>query len=239
MPAVIVHHHLGLGDHFICNGLVNSLCNVYDKIYLACKKHYFPTVNYLYSESPQVEVFEILNEPQDIINVSQQKQIPILHVGFQFCDLSNFESSFYLQLGYDPQMQYSAFTLPLDALQPNKMFFDWTENKGKEYVFVHNQSSLETFDLHIESKLPQYIVEKSQTANLLDYVPLMLAAKEIHLINSSIQALVWPLLMQNYFGKTQIFFHDFSQVSVNQTTPIKIPKHPNVKILHYTTQSKP
>ncbi len=237
--SFIVHHHLGLGDFFICNGLVNSLAKQHGQIFLACKEKNYETIGSLYKDNSQVKVFVVRNEPQDIFDFSNKNQIPILHVGFQFCDLSNFESSFYLQLGYDPQMQYSAFTLPLDTLQPNKMFFDWIDDKGKEYVFVHNQSSLETFNLHIESKLPQYIVKKSQTANILDYVPLMLAAKEIHLINSSIQALVWPLLMQNYFGKTQIFFHDFSQVSVNQTTPIKVPKHPNVKILHYTTQSKP
>lgn len=233
MPAVIVHHHLGLGDHFICNGLVNSLCNVYDKIYLACKKHYFPTVNYLYSENPQVEVFEILNEPQDIINVSQQKQIPILHIGFQHCDIKNFESSFYQQLGYDPCLQYSGFKLPAISENSYILYNNWVQDHGKDYIFVHDQSSVAKFPLHIESQLPRYVVEKSQTPNVLDYVNLMLNATEIHVVNSSVQALVWPLLMQSRFKSTNIFFHDFSSVYQNQSITIKIPQHPQVKVVKY------
>jgi hypothetical protein len=233
--SIIVHHHLGLGDHFICNGLVNSLCNVYDKIYLACKKHYYPTVKYLYQENSQVEVFEIAQEPQDIFAFSSANSLPILHVGFQHCDIQNFESSFYQQLGYDPGVQYSAFRMPAITFNGNCMLEQWQTSIGHDYIFVHDQSSVQKFPLHIESTLAKYVVEKSQTNNVLDYVPLMLNAKEVHVINSSIQALVWPLLMQGYFKKTEIFFHDFSKVYQNQSIPIKVPQHPLVKIINYST----
>lgn len=234
---VIVHHHLGLGDHFICNGLVNSLCGVYDKIYLACKKHYFPTVNYLYSANQQVEVFEIIDEPQDIFTFSREKNIPIIHVGFQHCDILNFESSFYKQLGYDPAIQYSAFKLPDITANAKKLYEDWTNIQGRDYIFVHDQSSVQKFPLHIESHLPQYVVDKSQTPNVLDYVNLILQAREIHIINSSIQALIWPLLMQAYLKTTRIFFHDFSTVYQTQSTPIKVPQHPMVTVIKYNIQT--
>ena len=32
--AFILYHHLGLGDHIICNGLTNYLSKTYKKIYM-------------------------------------------------------------------------------------------------------------------------------------------------------------------------------------------------------------
>lgn len=232
--SVVVHHHLGLGDHFICNGLVNSLCNVYDKIYLACKKHYYPTVKCLYQENHQVEVFEIVQEPQDIFDFAKTNNLPIMHIGFHHCDLKNFESSFYQQLGLDPAVQYSAFRLPALTENGLLMLEQWRSLVGQDYIFVHDQSSMQKFPLHIESSLPKYVVEKSQTTNVLDYIPLMLQAKQVHVVNSSIQALVWPLLMQARFSQTAIFFHDFSQVYQSQSTPIKVPAHPFVHTIKYS-----
>jgi hypothetical protein len=37
--TIVVHHHTGLGDHFICNGLIHSLREHYS-IDLICKRHY-------------------------------------------------------------------------------------------------------------------------------------------------------------------------------------------------------
>ena len=31
---LILHHHLGLGDHLTCNGLVNYLSEIFNEIYL-------------------------------------------------------------------------------------------------------------------------------------------------------------------------------------------------------------
>ena len=33
----ILHHHLGLGDHFVFNGMVNYISKQYDKIYIPAK----------------------------------------------------------------------------------------------------------------------------------------------------------------------------------------------------------
>ena len=229
---IIVHHHLGLGDHFICNGLVNHLCLQYEKVYLACKKHNFPTVDHLYSNNNQVEVFKIEQEPQDIFDFSQTKNVPILHVGFQHCDLKSFESSFYKQLGLDPAIQYSGFKLPTNQDKSWDLYKQVVNQLGDKYIFVHDHSSQQHFPLQIQSQLPKYIVEKSQTDNVLDYVHVMRQAQEIHVINSSIQALVWPLLMQGYLSN-MIYFHDFSSVYQSQSIPIRVPQHPLVNVVKY------
>ena len=37
-PELIIYHHLGLGDHLICNGLVNYLSLYFNKVFLPVKK---------------------------------------------------------------------------------------------------------------------------------------------------------------------------------------------------------
>ena len=43
--TVVIHHHLGLGDHIICNGLINQM-SVSKKIYLICKLQYYKNIKY-------------------------------------------------------------------------------------------------------------------------------------------------------------------------------------------------
>ena len=57
----VLHHHLGLGDTIICNGLVNFLSTKYSKIYLPVKENLFNTVQFLYSENKNLSLFKILN----------------------------------------------------------------------------------------------------------------------------------------------------------------------------------
>ena len=61
----VLHHHLGLGDSIVCNGLVNYLSKEFKKIYLPVKGSIFSTIEYLYSENEKVDLFEISNENRE------------------------------------------------------------------------------------------------------------------------------------------------------------------------------
>ena len=56
MTNVVLHHHLGLGDHFICNGLVHSLLerNNWEELHLVCKPHYSKTVKHQRNSSKAI-----------------------------------------------------------------------------------------------------------------------------------------------------------------------------------------
>ena len=45
--SFIIHHHLGLGDSIICNGLVNYLSKKNNKVYLPVKSNLLDKINYL------------------------------------------------------------------------------------------------------------------------------------------------------------------------------------------------
>ena len=82
MTKIIVHHHTGLGDHFICNGLVHALTDHYD-IDLICKKHYTKTIEHLYEDFPNITIIPVENEMEDCLKHAQQTSYPLMRVGFE------------------------------------------------------------------------------------------------------------------------------------------------------------
>jgi hypothetical protein len=185
---MIIHHHLGLGDHFVCNGLVNFIAKYSEEtIDLICKKNNYPTVNYLYSENDKVNVIPIecnTNELQEVNKYGVSHNKTILRIGFQYCDPNNWDKSFYKQVGIDFIERYSFFKLPRSKPSGLLNIPDY------RYIFIHNQSSDGTFDLNITSNLPRISVKKEDTKNLLCYIDLIQNAEEIHCINSSLFHLI-------------------------------------------------
>ena len=58
---IVLHHHLGLGDHIICNGLVNQISNNLKTIYLPVKTHYYEMIKFLYKENDKIKLFQVSN----------------------------------------------------------------------------------------------------------------------------------------------------------------------------------
>jgi len=73
---VLIHHHLGLGDTIICNGLVNYLSN--DKgieCFLPVKRHYLKMVTYLYKDNHRVNLFGIDMKQETMMLKALQKKM--------------------------------------------------------------------------------------------------------------------------------------------------------------------
>jgi hypothetical protein len=52
---VFIYHHLGLGDHISCHGIVRHNCEIYKKVNILLNKNYYEIVNYMFF------FFEFLN----------------------------------------------------------------------------------------------------------------------------------------------------------------------------------
>jgi hypothetical protein len=228
MNKVIVYHHLGLGDHFICNGLVHALSNQYDTIYLPCWKKYYPTVAHLYSEFENIQVFSIDKEPDDIL--SYDSKIPIIAIGFNNVDVTQFERSFYKQVNLPYETRFTEFRLPSNDLR-SKLFYEKVKQKlGDDYIFVHNESSVGIFHLSIKPGLPQHVSKISDTPNVIDYTETLKHAKEIHIINSSIAALVINMYYCGMLTQTKIVYHNIRKLSQGGI-PLEIPS--TIETIYY------
>ena len=205
---IVLYHHLGLGDHFTCNGLVHNLAEKYRTIYLVCKEKYYPTIKHLYEDFSHIQIVPIKNEPHDIIEFSNLKGLQILRVGFEFIDPLHVERSFYNQLNLPFDLRFSNFKLPTN-LSNSKIFYEKIIRElGNDYIVVHNQSSDAIYELQVESTLPAHVCTMSDTNDILDYTHMLINAKEIHVINSAIYCLMVSLYKINLLRANKIVFHN-------------------------------
>jgi len=212
MKNIILYHHLGLGDHFLCNGLVHKVSEKYDNVYLACKKHNYETVKYLYSESPKIKIFKIHNnEYEEVKTFSDITNIPILAVGFQYVNHRQWDKSFYDQLDIDFSEKYNSFHIPKN---PPKVIVDPPK---EEYILVHNEASVGKYDLNIETNLKVVEIKKGVSDNLFSYIDIIKNASEIHCINSSLFHLIDNI--PNITNK--LYYHDVRKGELDPTLNYK------------------
>ena len=78
-----IYHHLGLGDHIICNGIVRHYKELHKTVTVFCKPHYFTNVDYMYRDDDDIIVLPI-GEDSDVINYINQHnlQLDLIMVGF-------------------------------------------------------------------------------------------------------------------------------------------------------------
>jgi hypothetical protein len=221
MTKIVLHHHTGLGDHFICNGLVNTLAKTYEEINLVCKRHYSKTIQHLYEDSTNINVLVVDDEFADSVKFASENEMEIVKVGFQHVDPNNFENSFYNQMGIDTDVEYTGFMFPerLDgSLELHKKV---VEKLGENYIFVHDECSSKNFNLNIDSDLPRHAAVKEDTDDILDYVDTICNAKEIHVINSGLFNLVFQLYYEGMLKTDKVYFHHARKIE-DGGFPIKI-----------------
>lgn len=209
--SFILHHHLGLGDTIICNGLVNYLSQSYSKIYLPVKTSIFPTINYLYSDNSKVELFEISNEKRekDIFDFADTKKLNILRVGYENIKKRPFNTAFYKQLRVPYRYSYKYFHLPNSInreIQLKDHLISYYKVDPTNYSLIHNEYQFPggEFELTgIDTKNAIYVTKDSDIfKNLLLYRTLIKDAKSIHCINSSFIHLV-----ERVDTKARLFYH--------------------------------
>jgi hypothetical protein len=228
MTKIIVHHHTGLGDHFICNGLVHALTDHYD-IDLICKKHYTKTVEHLYEDFPNITIIPVENEMEDCLKHAQQTSHALMRVGFENCDYDNFEESFYITSGINPNDEYDRFVLPTRLDGSLELYNKITSKLGTDYIFMHNASSYGSFDLKIDSNYPCHAAVKEDTDDVLDYVDTICNAKEVHVINSGINNLVFQLFYKDKI-KGKVFYHNARKPNMGGIV-VKVPD--GIEVVEY------
>ena len=190
MSAVVVYHHLGLGDHLICNGLVHTILDREDFVYLAARRRNLSSVRCLYSEEPRVEVFPIDREGDDVDAFARRLGLPVIRIGFEHCDKKRFDESFYEQMEVPFEDRYRRSRLPQHIADEDRLF-ERVAPQG-DYLLTHRENSLGLFNLRIDSDLPRVDIRMGMdpSNNLLACRRLIMQAREIHCVNSSVLHLV-------------------------------------------------
>jgi len=198
--ASIVPNELIIMSQGNCEGLIAALYEDLPNVIILTDRNMYPT---LYENDTY------------LINVSDAKYL--IRVGFYLFEYTyfteqkkkSFVEAFYLSKNLDPSMRYTNFKIPQSIREESKKIYEnFIEKFGNEYVLIHedpNHSIINGFKYgdnirsnilpinkkFIRNDLP--IINLDQISNkLIDYLDVLLNAKEIHVIHSS-----WSNLLHN------------------------------------------
>lgn len=230
---LFIHHHLGLGDHFDCNGMVRYIQEKwgYNNINVFCKDNYFDMVNYMYRDNDKIKVIKIdrdkeYQEVKKIFNEQSEDYDHFLVVGHQNYDHNakgkNCWEIFYDQINISYEVRKSYFYVEKDPIAEQDLFRKLNP-KNLPFAFVHDDKDrgfvldkkyIQNTDLHI--------IENDTSENIFHFISVLEKAEEVHCMESSFKTLV-----DIYCEQEKLFFHDF------RGHPLGLQSHKNWKIVKY------
>ena len=229
-----IYHHLGLGDHFDCNGIVRHLASNYDyeSIGIFAKSSYSEMVRYMYRDDSRIHIIEVdkeklgyQNERRGVQNFLLENPghhlLVIGHENYVHEDDKNCWEIFYKQLDLPLETRYNQFHLERDKDAEDKLFEELTNNEP--YIFIHEDPSRGyTLDRsHIKNNKIK-IVENDVSKNIFHFIKIIENAEEIHCMESSFKTLI-----DIYAKQENLFFHNF------RNHPLGTQSNKNWKVVEY------
>lgn len=207
MDKVYIHHHLGLGDHIICCGIIRQFCQIYRKVYLFCKHNNVLNVSFLYRDLTNLILIPISNDNEVYQNITNEN---ILRIGFenvgQIIQKFNvgWDESFYRQINMPFKERWDSFNVLRDSKREEKLFNKLNPDNLK-FVLIHSTGSdgVNRINYNAIGK-DLFVIEISPTNTniIFDYLKLIEFAEEIHCIDSSFLHLV-----DSVKSSTNLFYH--------------------------------
>lgn len=226
LSKLFIHHHLGLGDHFDCNGMVRYIGKntAYEKIAVFSKSNYFSMIEYMYRDNDDIEVWEISkdNEYEDVKKIIEtEKPEHMLTVGHQYYPGPAAEKElnkncwefFYEQVNIPYNVRHEYFYLERDPKEEERVFNKLNPN-NEPYIFVHEDVD-RGFELDRKHFIDRslHIVENDISENVFHFLKIIEEAEEIHCMESSFKTLI-----DIYAKQDKIFYHDFRNQPLGQNS---------------------
>lgn len=197
-----VYHHLGLGDHIICNGMVRHLKEIYKEVTVFCKPHNYDNVNYMYRDENNINVLSI-GEDNQVNNYILENNISkeVIRVGFEGLTWNisySFDEDFYRMMGIPFEFRFSKFNLHRNLEKENEVYNYLNPNK-EEFIFIHG--SIDKNKIRNDLK----IIENPTEFGIFDIIKTIEEASEVHIMESSIKCLINSYI----FEKPSFFYHQY------------------------------
>ena len=196
-----IYHHLGLGDHIICNGIFMYYKEIYGKVTVFCKPHNYENVKYMYRDDKNIKVLSI-GEDSDVNNyvILNKIEKDVIRVGFENLYTYNtetFDVGFYEGSKIPFSVRFSNFHIDRDLELEQKITNELNPN-GEKYIFTHNINKDK-----IKSNFK--IIDNPTNYNIFNLISLIENAEEVHIMESSIKCLVNSYKM----NKPKFFYHNY------------------------------
>lgn len=201
METLYIYHHLGLGDHIICNAIVRNYAKQND-IVLFVKPHNFENVQYMYRDLKNID-YIIGDDSVAEKFITDNNITNLLKIGFDKLDYRyKFDEAFYRQIGMDFEKKWTDFYLERNE-KAEKEALKWFGFKEGEYIFINEDPSRGFTMGRYRKDLP--IINSNNPFPLFDLCYVIENAAEIHLMESSIKCLVEHLDLKT----DKLFYHSY------------------------------
>lgn len=210
-----IYHHLGLGDHIICNALVRNYTKIFGKTFLFCKPQNIQSVSDMYSD---IEITLIEGDDNFVANFKPSEERPYSFIPIGFDQLNNqepFDYQFYKLAGLNFKTRWESFYCPHNPKEDE--LFD-SLNLPPKYALVHEDAERGYLLDHSEISLPIIELDKIQGFSLMNWRKVINNATEIHMIESS------PLLLVDSLEDTGATLFDHRYARVNPWWQIQVLK---------------
>ena len=212
---LFVYHHLGLGDHLDCNGMIRYFLEKldYETITVFSKSNYFDMIKFMYRDEPRIKVVKIdknkeREEVQRVVNGPESSISDLLTIGHGTYhdrdETKNCWELFYDQVNVPYSVRKKYFKLQRDVKEENRVFKKLNP-KNKPYIFVHEDKD-RGFELNRKHFLKKrlHVIENDISENIFYFIKILKNAQEIHAMESSFKTLI-----DLYCKQENLFFHDF------------------------------
>jgi len=206
-----IFHHLGLGDHIICNGMVRHFTDLMDEVTIFCHKHYENNVKYMFRDDNRIKV--IAEEQKNIEPFLSTVKDPIMRVGFERIPYyesifhqhkKTFDEIFYDLAGLDFNIRYNKFYIERDKNKEEQAFQKLNPN-NEPYIYVHDDPSRGFAIDKSKYRKDLKIIINDFNFNLFEMRKILENATEIHTMQSG----MFDLCNSMYLDKPKIYVHKY------------------------------
>ena len=236
MEKLFIHHHLGLGDHLDCNGLVRFILekNPTEKVYVFSKSNYYSMIEYMYRDTENIEVIKISKEDEygDVAKAVKKENGKLVVIGHQHYPGKQAELNqnkncwefFYDQVDIPYNVRYNYFYVERDIAEEERVYNKLNPN-NEPFIFIHEDAA-RGFTLDRSKFLNNNlkVIENDVTENIFHFTKILEQAQEIHCMESSFKTLI-----DFYCKQENLFYHD-----IRESQPLGDYSSPNWKVLKYT-----
>ena len=224
MKSIYIYHHLGLGDHIICNGIIREYVEKYDKVFHFVKPSNFDNVSFMYRDLKNLNLIKM--NPEDIkffLSIPPTKNL--LMIGYlrdYFKKLADdiyrsFDIGFYDMANIALEEKWNKFYLDRNIEREKEIFYNVLGLKDNEnFIFIHEDSQRNY--LLNRSYLPEGIkiisAENFKNIGIFDFIYTIEKAKEIHVMASSFYCLIDTAQINT----NCLVLHDYVNTSMGQDT---------------------
>lgn len=222
-----IYHHLGLGDHIICNGIVRHYKEIHKTVTVFCKSHYFTNVKYMYRDDNDIIILPI-GEDSDVINYVNENNLhsDLIVVGFDKLNFDNsktFDEGFYNTINLPFMFRFSKFKFERN-IEKELEVYNLLNPNNEPYIYIHDdkERGFEINRSKINNNLK--IIENDKRFLMFDMLKIIENATEVH----SMQTGMKDLINSFKFDTPKFYLHwyvrpyndDYDTVGLNKFTKI-------------------